>query len=223
MRCVAISDTHNRHKKITIPECDLLIHAGDYSFQGAKSEVENFYEWLGEQPAKHKISVQGNHERGVECDFEGMKAIATRLCPNVHFMDEGLVEIEGRKIWCSAWTPYFHNWAYNAMTTLEDANKLQKPYIKDIWDRIPDDTEILITHGPPYGVLDDVMRMNINWNVGCSDLMKRIYQLDKLKVHIFGHIHEGHGSRVLDGKHFYNVAICDSWYLASNPITEIEL
>lgn len=69
-KIVAISDVHNKFNKISIPECDILISSGDYSFQGSTSEVKNFHKWLDKQPAKHIISVQGNHEKGVESNFD---------------------------------------------------------------------------------------------------------------------------------------------------------
>lgn len=215
MKIVAISDTHNRHSKLVIPECDILIHAGDYSSRGTVDEVRRFYTWLNLQPAKHKISVQGNHELGVQHDFENMKALALSLCPSVHFIEEGLVEVEGLKIWGSAYTPWFHNWAYNVVRFDE---------IKKHWDRIPEDTDILVTHGPPFGVLDELVRYNGEKTgnyAGCEELLLAVQRV-RPAIHIFGHIHCGHGKLEQDGTTFYNVSICDEGYSASNPITVIE-
>lgn len=214
MRIVAISDVHERWNAIKIPECDILISAGDYSFHGSPVAVNHFHKWLNEQPAKHIISVQGNHEVGVEKNFELMKDLAIMACPRVHFIEEGLVVIDGINIWCSAITPWFHNWAYNR----NRGEDIQKH-----WTRIPDSTNILITHGPPKGILDVVPYADgtPKEEVGCEDLLVRIKEV-KPDLHFFGHIHHSHGQKHVDGTSFYNVAICDEMYMATNPITIVE-
>lgn len=205
----AISDVHGKWNKVTIPECDILISAGDYSFKGEHHMVRDFHKWLDKQPAKHIISVQGNHEKIVEADFLLAKQIAVQACPRVHFIDEGLVEIEGLKIYGSAITPWFHNWAWNRM---------RGPDIKKHWDKIPDDIDILITHGPTYGILDTVYN---TWEipvdrVGCQDLGVRIKELKNLKHHICGHIHCSYGHIEIDGVNYWNAAICDEMYMPTN-------
>lgn len=216
MKLVAISDLHGKWNKITIPECDVLISAGDYSFKGEPWMVKNFHKWMAKQPAKHFISVQGNHELEVEKDFANKKLIAQEQCPNVHFIDEGLVEIEGIKIWGSAITPYFHNWAWN---------KHRGEEIKPHWDKIPDDIDVLVTHGPPRGILDEVNYVDGTFkeHVGCDDLYNRILQLSKCKIHIFGHIHSGYGFKAVHDKHFFNASICDEMYMPTNAPWEIEI
>lgn len=113
VKIVAISDTHGLHEKLTIPPCDILLSAGDYSFLGSEKEIKAFHRWMSLQPAKHKISVQGNHEIGIEKNFLASKALAEANCPGVHFVEEGPLELEGIKFWLSAIQPTFHNWAYN--------------------------------------------------------------------------------------------------------------
>lgn len=215
MKIVAISDVHGRQNKITIPECDILISCGDYSFRGEHHMVRDYHKWLDKQPAKHIISVQGNHEVMVQRDFQLMKAAAVEMCPRVHFVEEGLVEVEGIRIWCSAWTPFFHDWAYNAF---------RGPDIQAHWDLIPNDIQILVTHGPPAGVLDETIRANgdpTGEHVGCEDLAEAIRRV-KPDLHFFGHIHCGHGQLHRDGVSYYNVSICDEMYVASNPVTIVE-
>lgn len=216
MKIVVISDTHGRWNKLTIPECDLLISAGDYSFRGEEHMVRDFHKWLNKQPAKHVISVQGNHEKWVEKNFPLAKEIAKEACPRVHFIDEGLIEIEGIKIWCSAWTPFFHNWAWNSNRGKD---------IKRHWDLIPEDVDILVTHGPPYGILDLVRFGDGSPKelVGCKDLLAKIQTLSKLKCHFFGHIHETYGHEYINGVHFYNASICDEHYAASNRPVVVEI
>jgi len=113
MIIVCISDTHNKYKDISIPKCDILISTGDYSFCGNENEVRSFHEWMDKQDVKYKISIQGNHELWVEKNFEEAKSIAKKVCPDVYFIDEGLVKVENKKIWCSSVTPTFYNWAWN--------------------------------------------------------------------------------------------------------------
>lgn len=214
MKIVALSDVHNRWHNLVIPECDLLISAGDYSFHGEPHVVKSFHEWLNIQPAREIISVQGNHETGVEENFDKAKQIAFDACPRAYFMDEGLVELNKIKIWCSAITPNFFNWAWNRARGEE---------IRKHWDLIPDDTNILVTHGPPHGILDMTYFVDgtPRDQVGCQDLLEVVKRI-KPDLHVFGHIHRSHGQHHEDGTSFYNVAICDDMYCPTNPITEID-
>ena len=106
----------------------------------------------------------------VEKNFEEAKKIAIDSCPRIHFIEEGLVEIDSVKIWCSAISPFFHNWAYNRHRGSE---------IKEHWDLIPSDTQILVTHGPPHGILDKTVYGEL---VGCQDLLNKIKTLPDLKI-----------------------------------------
>lgn len=214
LKIVAISDVHCRWNKLIIPKCDILISSGDYSYHGEKHVVKDFHTWLNKQPAEHIISVQGNHETWVEKNFEEAKTVATEACPRVHFMDEGLVEIEGLKIWCSAITPWFYSWAWN---------RHRGPNIEKHWALIPDDTDILITHGPPKDILDGVPWIDgtIKETVGCEELRDRIAKVHPA-IHIFGHIHHGHGEHHEKYTSYYNASICDEQYKPINPITVIE-
>jgi Icc-related predicted phosphoesterase len=217
MKLVLISDVHGKWNKLVIPPCDVLISAGDYSFQGEKHMVEDFHAWLNKQPAKHIISLNGNHEKLVEKNFCEYKGIAQAACPRVYFIDEGEVRIEGVKFWGSAITPWFHNWAWNRDRGAD---------IKRHWDRIPDDVDVLITHGPPAGILDVVYYvdgMTPRDRVGCHDLMNRINDLKQLKLHVFGHIHGSSGEQVFNGVKFINASICDDMYMATNPVREWEI
>lgn len=228
MKIVAISDTHAKWKNLQIPECDILISCGDYTFRGEKHLVKNFHEWLNKQDAGYIISVQGNHETFIDripkvarqmagsIPFQEAKEIAEKACPGVHFVEHGLVEIEGVKIFGSAWTPWFYDWAWNAHRGAE---------IKKYWDQIPTDIDILVTHGPPAGILDAVYYsdgVTIKERVGCKDLFDKILQCPNLKHHFFGHIHGSHGHKNFMDKDFWNVSICDEMYMPSYPVTVIE-
>ncbi len=241
MKIVAISDTHNRHKQIKVFKetvfsmvdgedkeqeplgGDIIIHAGDATGRGESGEVEAFIKWYGSLDFSHRILVPGNHD----FFFERQPERARELCEQYGvtlLIDESVV-VNGVKIHGSPVQPWFHNWAFNRARTLEAATTVH-PWIKNHWDLIPDDTDILVTHGPPYGVLDEVVRVDgSSYNppnlVGCEELMYAVKRI-KPDIHIFGHIHCGHGQKHLNGTSFYNVAICDEMYSASMPVTEID-
>jgi len=206
LKLIAISDTHNAHQKIRIPPCDILIHAGDESFRGEEREIRNFAKWFDKQPAKHLIWIPGNHSRGFEANYptslDWIKEESLRT--NV-LLDSGIT-IEGINIWGSPQTPYFHNWAYNV-----DRGENIRKY----WDMIPNDTSIVITHGPPFGILDIIAPgLHKEEHVGCEELMKKILEM-KPKFHIMGHIHEGYGIYKTPDTTFINASIMDEHY---NPI-----
>lgn len=219
MKIVAISDTHNGHDKIVIPPCDILIHGGDATFRGRKEEVESFAKWFDKQPAKHKVFIPGNHELGVEAQWPGSKAWYLDHCPSAHLLMNSDVTLDGVKIWGSPVTPWFHDWAWNVA---------RGPAIKKYWDMIPADTSIVVTHGPPYGILDAVNRGfgRADWNpqehVGCQDLMDAMLRI-KPKLHIFGHIHEGYGTQVFQDTIYCNASIMDEHYDPVNLPFEFDL
>lgn len=211
MKIVCISDTHEKWQKVEVPECDILISAGDYSFRGEPQIVRDFHAWLNIQPAKHIVSVQGNHECWVEKEWASASQIAHDKCPRAIFISEGRFEIEGIKIYCSATTPMFYNWAFMK----------EKSELEEHWKKIPADTELLVTHGPPYGIRDTspmgVARSDPNEHLGCIELAKRIADLKKLRMHVFGHIHGGSGVEQIGQVTYVNAAICDEFYKPTNP------
>lgn len=222
MKITFISDVHGKWNKLEIPECDILISAGDYSFTGEQHMVRDFHNWMNKQPAKHRISVQGNHEKWVEKNFDLAKQMAKEACPGIHFVDEGLVEIEGIKIWCSAITPFFHNWAWN---------RYRGDDIQKHWDKIPSDgsIDLIVTHGPCYGIFDGVQRFNKRTGeieieyTGCSQLLSKILEI-RPKAHVCGHIHEHGGGRLIrDEITFINASICDEHYSPVNKPIILEL
>lgn len=198
MRIVAISDTHGYHRKISVPDGDILIHAGDITSRGELSTLVDFNLWLGELPHKYKVCIAGNHDFLAESDPELWHSTLTN---SFYLVDES-VEIEGLVIWGSPYQPWFHNWAFN----LARGAKLQEK-----WKMIPSNVDILLTHTPPFGVLDEVDGRS----VGCADLRTRLKEISP-KLHIFGHIHEGYGEMTAGKTKFVNASICDVGYLPSN-------
>lgn len=212
LKIVHISDVHGKWNKLVIPECDILISTGDFSFTGEIDMIKRFHEWMEKQDARHYISVMGNHEKFVEKNFELSKQIAQKACPGIHFIDEGLVEIEGIKIYCSAITPFFYNWAWNRYPGEE---------IQRHWDMIPEGIDILATHGPAYNILDGVPEYNPKTeqmdvrHCGCPQLLKKIEEI-KPKYHLCGHIHGGFGTHIGEHTTFINASICDEDYKPTN-------
>ena len=182
MEIVAISDTHNKHDQVKVTECDLLLHSGDISGLGTITEITNFLYWFNQQPAKHKVFIAGNHDWGFD-ELWHKEKIAQLLAsyPDVHYLQDSGIQIEGVNIWGSPQTPWFYNWAFNRQRGAD---------IKKYWDMIPSNTDILLTHGPAYGFGDLTLRDKKA--VGCVDLWNRLLEIQP-KLHIFGHIHEGVG------------------------------
>lgn len=208
MRLVVISDTHNRHKKITLPEGDVLIHCGDATGQGRPSEVREFSKWFRAQPFKDKIFVAGNHDM----DFQDHPVeAAVYLQPGldgVHYlMDSGTV-IDGVKFWGSPWTKKFNEWAF-----MKEDND---PKLGRIYDQIPADTDVLITHGPPLYIRDKGLHdyKGDGGHCGLSPLRDAVRRI-RPQLHVFGHVHEAYGQEESGGTKFGNAAICD---LSYNPI-----
>jgi Icc-related predicted phosphoesterase len=208
MRIVCLSDTHNCNEQIDVPDGDLLIHSGDATIQGTIEEVKEFLAWFSSLPHKHKIFVAGNHDWLYETNNKFARLLTANF--NIIYLQDSSTEIGGLKIYGSPWQPRFFDWAFNLMRGEELAEK---------WKLIPNDTDILITHGPPNGILDEVPRKYWVENTGCEELIKKVEELSKqkLKLHIFGHIHCGYGTVEKFGVKFVNASNCDEAYEPSNP------
>ena len=197
-----LSDTHNQHQKFKCDGGNILIHAGDATLRGTEVEILTFLDWFAKQDYDHLVFVPGNHDWG----FERMPALMAQHCQdrNIILLNDSGVELEGVKIWGSPVQPWFHSWAFNRDRGEE---------IKHHWDMIPDDTELLITHGPPAGFLDVVSYANgtPKERVGCQDLMDKILK-SQVKLHVFGHIHEARGVAYVGPTTFVNASCLDRMY-----------
>lgn len=182
MKIWHISDTHTYHGLLTVPEgIDMVIHSGDATNPrvpyASEQEMLNFISWYSSLPIKHKVFVAGNHDLCIERNF----------ITKIDFMKNGIVylendyiEVEGLKIWGSPFTPSFgEGWAFNK----------KRSALHDLWKQIPDDVDIVVTHGPPKGILD-LAYHQLNCIEFCGDeaLRKRMYLLNP-KLCLFGHIH----------------------------------
>ncbi len=203
MRLVLISDTHGYHRELKLPLGDILIHAGDLFHRGDLAEVNDFNAWLASLPFAYKIIVAGNHDF---C-FEHMSGQA--LVPAATYLQDSAITIEGIKFYGSPWQPRFFDWAFN----LDRGQPL-----KEKWDLIPDDTQVLITHSPPWQIQDRVMN---GTHVGCQDLLHRLRTVNPY-LHVFGHIHESYGMAKVDNTLFVNASTCNIKYRAVNPAIVID-
>jgi hypothetical protein len=210
LRLVFASDTHERHQGLIVPDGDVFVHAGDFTMLGSTKAIKAFSDWIRALPHPNKIVIAGNHDIAFE---ETPKAARQALQDGedglIYLQDNG-VTIQGVSFWGSPWQPAFFDWAFNLP---------RGPVIAAKWDMIPAGTDVLITHGPPMGILDLVPG---GGHVGCADLLERIYDLQP-RVHAFGHIHEGTGMDGRDGTTFVNASICDGAYRALNPCRVVDI
>lgn len=205
MKFVAISDLHNQISKVNIPECNALLISGDLSNKGTPKEIVKFNEDL--LPIKKKankiIVIAGNHDRA----FQEQSYVAKSLLTNVdHYLEHDMIEINGIRIFGSPFTPTFgYGWAFNVDRGVA---------LKEKWSKIPYDADILITHGQPYGILDEVP---FGGHVGDQDLLDAILIRPSIKVVIGGHLHAGYGHKEIASRLFINASTCDETYAPINP------
>jgi len=197
-----ISDLHM--DKPNLVGGDILLCAGDLTYRGTIDEVDQMLHWLNEQDYSHIILVAGNHDFLFEKNPGHAEALLKKY-PHIIYLNDSGTQIDDLKIWGSPVQPWFHNWAFN---------RYRGDDIQKHWDLIPDKVDILITHGPPNGILDLTMRSQEH--VGCAQLLKKIEKI-KPKIHLFGHIHEGYGIVKQDGTLFVNASIMDFHY---SPVNE---
>lgn len=232
MKVVTLSDTHSRHGWIYqlsegesldnietvyhiqgtinasggvfLPcDIDLLIHAGDMSMMGTETEIDQFLKWYSSLRAKYKVLIAGNHDFLFEKQRMIAKDLLTKYSDIIYLETEEVV-IEGIKIYGEPRQPWFHSWAFNVE---------RGEAIKRYWDAIPEDVNILVTHGPPKGILDMTMSGD---NVGCEDLLYRLPYLEQLKLVVFGHIHEHAGCELINGVYYVNASALNVRYQLQN-------
>lgn len=215
MRITVISDTHSKHRELKLPGGDLLIHSGDFSSMGYQHEIKNFCEWFSQQDYRDKIFIAGNHELGLQDHRKDSMTIINSY-KNIDYLEEDLIIFNEEdyensiKIFGTPWQLEFCNWAFNLKAGEELQEKL---------DNILTDIDILITHNPPYSILDSAGPPINESFLGCPQLFKKVKEI-KPKIHIFGHIHGGYGYKFYKGTHFINAASLDEYYNVKNdPIT----
>jgi len=221
MKFVCISDTHLQisEHNTPLPEGDVLIHAGDLLNRGSIEELIKAKMYFQQVSPKFKyiIFVPGNHDRIFETNEQLSRTILSEV-KNLTVLIDQSMNINGIKIYGSPYQPEFCNWAFNLPRGGES--------LRQKWEMIPEDVDILITHGMPYGILDLVAANAYNpmsSHVGCEELLKRIKQLKSLDIYIGGHLHfNGNQEHHEEGVSFYNVAVCDEMYRPINGVRVIE-
>jgi Icc-related predicted phosphoesterase len=203
-RITAISDTHTYHKQLKIEPTDVLLHAGDYTSIGKLQEVTSFLKWFDEQPAKHKVFIDGNHD-GLSEEWPVLFTELLKQYPCIHYLRHEGIELEGIKIWGRPTTPTFGEWWHMAD---RDSHKMSSTL-----SVIPKDTDILLTHGPAAFILDKTLRGE---HVGCKDLLSELDRV-KCKYMIFGHIHQSSGIKKVGRTTHINAAVLDDHYKMTFP------
>lgn len=237
MKIVHISDTHSaqNHSELNIPECDVLIHTGDLGGRTNIYELTQFLVWFVKQPGK-KIFIAGNHDLILDKEFfnkSNIDSIQKLLFQQIYesaikliksfditYLNNEELIYKGIKFYGSPYTPSFFrdHWAFNRDRGDEIITE---------WKKIPNDTNILLTHGPCYKILDGIKHLKKNYedpNKGCNDLLNRLTELPNLKLHCFGHIHENYGviQNTINKREilFSNGAILNNAYqlIVKNPL-----
>jgi Icc-related predicted phosphoesterase len=188
VRIVLVGDTHGQHRTLHVPSGDFLLHAGDFTLLNrSREEVRDFNQCLSDLPHRRKVVVPGNH------DFKFADPKWRNLISGaILLLNEG-VELDGIRIWGSPLTP--SNFESFGATSEADCAR--------IFSQIPDGTDLVITHGPPFGILDVAERGN--GNHGCAHLLAAIRRV-RPALHVFGHIHQSYGMASANGTVFVNAA-----------------
>jgi len=191
VKLALLSDTHGRHERIALPpHLDLVVHAGDFCRRGSEAETVRFLDWLASFDAP-KLLVAGNHDRFAEAAPDAMRAHCHAR--GITYLSHEATELAGLRVFGSPFVPRFRDMAFN----LDRGAPLASA-----WRAIPDELDLLVTHGPPHGTLDRVV---IGRHVGCEALRDAL-RTRRVPLHVMGHIHEARGEAVVDGRRCLNVA-----------------
>ena len=218
LKIVCISDTHNKLKDQCFPGGSILIHAGDFTRNGFHQDISNFDSWMSRQSYQRKLCIAGNHE--VSLDSKLMSQIVKNgthlrymnfdytqvkgLFKNCEYLEDSSTSVNSYKIYGSPWTIGSTRWGFTIPKEMDHI---------ETWNHIPQDVDILITHSPPYGILD---KTEEGINIGSQGLREMVLQIKPI-VHIFGHAHESYGYTMVEGIHFINASTCTRAQSPTNP------
>jgi len=210
MKIWHISDTHTYHDLLKVPNgIDMVIHSGDCSNPRDpytnEPEVREFIDWYKELSPKYKIYVAGNHDSSIEKKLVTKKDFEDN---GIIYLENDYVTIEGIKIFGSPYTPNFGNWSF-----MRDRNKLDR-----FWhSAIHDDTDIVITHGPPKGILDkSETREGLMECCGDKSLLNKLLEVQPA-YHLFGHIHNCRG---IVNAGMQKLSVCDTFFSNGSVVTD---
>jgi Icc-related predicted phosphoesterase len=206
MKITAISDTHGNHSQVEIPEGDIIVHCGDFAGKSNLDEVVDFCDWFTGLNFRHRILVAGNHDRYVKKrETEFLKIAADR---NIIYLENRSVRIQNYNFYGS---PYSKKFAPGSAFLYTD-----EPEARKLWNLIPKETDILITHGPPLGYGD--YSTEEKKHAGCPFLLEKVKEIKPL-LHIFGHIHTGFGIEIDGDTLFANASLADeTWNIVNKPL-----
>lgn len=199
-----ISDVHGKENLLSIPKCDVLLCAGDFHLS-TEWDLDRLNFWFGtlKENVKNIIFCAGNHDFALQ---KLEKKHIDALFTNAIYLQDSSVTIDNIKFYGTPWSPIFMSWAF--METHD--------FLKKNREKIPLDTDVLISHCPPYGIMDHVNMANgtRGQSQGCASLRNRV-KIVKPKIHVFGHIHEGYGKYTDYSTDYVNASIMDEYY---NPV-----
>jgi Icc-related predicted phosphoesterase len=183
MRFVLISDTHSLHRLIEVPDGDVLIHAGDITREGEVDTVYDFSIWFAGLPHKEKVVIPGNHDFCFDISHNRYDELARKMLedrrPNIHFLLDSARTIAGLRFYGSPWVPNLGGWAFYDRG-------------RDMFDRAPTDIDVLVTHAPQWLVMDREKKRGEH--CGSTAVGRYVGRCPRLKLHVFGHVHEGYGT-----------------------------
>ncbi|RLN72719.1 hypothetical protein BBJ28_00008177 [Nothophytophthora sp. Chile5] len=210
LRVVCLSDTHGRHRNVmNVPDGDVLLHCGDFTNRGTHAEIRDFNEWLGTLPHRHKIVIAGNHDLCMDVSEYNLHwdkefrhkeyndpTLSRELLTNCTYVENRSFIIDGVKIYGSPMTPPIPGRvaAFNVARGFAEQQH---------WTKIPADVDVLVTHGPPNGILDKTVTGR---HVGSETLLREIMSRVRPRFHLFGHIHEAYGAARVGKTVFVNCA-----------------
>lgn len=210
MRIWHISDTHTYHDLLRVPDgIDMVIHSGDCSNPrdpyNNEPEVRNFIHWFKGLPIKHKVYVAGNHDTSIEKKLVTKKDFEDY---NIHYLEDDLITLQGLLIYGNPYTPLFGNWAF-----MKDRVKLDRYWTK----AMPGYVDILVTHGPPKGILDkSYSREDVLEMCGDKSLLNKVLDIEP-KYHLFGHIHN---CKDIINAGVQKLSVCDTWFSNGSVVTD---
>jgi hypothetical protein len=184
----------------------VLVHAGDFCTSGKEAQARAFARWLARQPHPYKVVVAGNHDRCLELDM----SLGAALFEGATYLLDRAATVAGLQFYGSPWQPEFLSWAFNLP---------RGEPLRAVWSKIPAGIDVLITHGPPFGILDETIT---GTRVGCEELWPAVCRA-RPRLHVFGHIHEGAGAHAEGGTLFVNASTCTVAYEPSNPILVVDV
>ena len=213
LRIVCLSDTHGLHRQVQVPDGDILIHAGDLTvfdqpLSASLAMLRDVNDWMGELPHSHKVVIAGNHDIVFRDEPEEARSLLT----NAHYLENSGVTLEGLRFWGSPVTSVMESMAFATPPGMSS---------RAVWDLVPTDTDVLITHGPPYGTGDQLHEWTRH--VGCLNLTQTVLRI-RPKLHVFGHIHGGYGQTTSrTGTRFINCAAVDNKRVLTNAPVVVDL